>query len=402
MKAIPANGSATQNPSLAAVAARAGVSESTVSRVLQGSGLVREATRQRVEAAIAELDFRPVDPGGRRGSRRLATMADVAARAGVGVATVSRVVNGSGLVHEATRERVQSAIEELDYRPNHIARSLSRGQAMTLGVIIPFFVRPSAVERLRGAEARFTAAGYDTVLYNVSAPGQICEQFANVAGGRTDGILVVSVPPPRQLMRRLLQTTPAVLVDVRYPGLSQVYSDDVEGGALATRHLLELGHRRIAFVGDLTDDRYGFTSSAHRRAGFEETMRRQGLDVPPDYVKEGEHAREVALNLASELLSLPEPPTAIFAASDTQALGVLEAAAQSGVDVPGELSVVGFDDIEVAPYVGLTTVRQPLEYSGARGAQLLLELLAGEHPRRPVVEKLSLELVVRRTTAPPS
>ena len=109
----------------------------------------------------------------RRSARRLATISDVAARAGVGEATVSRVLNGSALVREVTRQRVLVAIEELDYRPSPIARSLSRGRAMTLGVIAPFFVRPSAVERLQGAEAAFTGAGYDTVLYNVSAPEHV-------------------------------------------------------------------------------------------------------------------------------------------------------------------------------------------------------------------------------------
>ncbi|MBJ7598044.1 MAG: substrate-binding domain-containing protein [Candidatus Dormibacteraeota bacterium] len=376
------------------------MSESTVSRVLRGSSLVAQVTRQRVQAAIAELDFQPSKDarGGR--DRRLATMSDVGARAGVGEATVSRVLNGSGLVSEGTRQRVLSAIKELDYRPNPIARSLSRGRAMTLGVIVPFFVRPSAVERLRGAEAEFTAAGYDTVLYNVGTPDQVFDQFANVAGGRADGVLVISVPPPAHHMERLVgRGTPVVLVDVRWPGLNQVYTDDVEGGALATRHLLELGHRRIAFVGDPSDNRFGFTSSAHRRAGFEAAMRATGLEVHSHYVREGEHSREGALELASELLALPDPPTAIFAASDTQAFGVLEAAVRAGVGVPHQLSVIGFDDVEMAPYLGLTTVRQPLTYSGVRGAQLLIEQAAGWYPEEPVVEKLSLELINRRTTA---
>jgi LacI family transcriptional regulator len=370
--------------------------------VLKGSHLVNEATRKRVQAAIAELHYGPDRASRARGGRRMATIADVASRAGVGEATVSRVFNGSSLVREVTRLRVQAAIEELDYRPSPIARGLSRGRAMTLGVIAPFFVRPSAVERLRGAEARFTAAGYDTVLYNISAPEQIAQQFGNVARGRTDGILLISVPPPPAALERMIGGgTPTVLVDVRYPGLTQLYTDDVEGGKLAARHLLELGHRRVAFVGDFSDNPYGFTSSAYRCAGFEQTMRRAGLPVPTDYVKEGEHGREMALRLASELLALPEPPTAIFAASDTQAFGVLEAAARAGVDVPGQLSVLGFDDIEMAAYVGLTTVRQPLEYSGARGAQLLLDLSQGWEPPEPLVEKLLLELVVRRTTAEP-
>jgi LacI family transcriptional regulator len=204
-------------------------------------------------------------------------------------------------------------------------------------------------------------------------------------------------------MDRLLASgTPVVLVDVRHPGLSQIYTDDVEGGRLATRHLLELGHRRIAFIGDLSDNPYGFTSSAHRQAGFRDVMQKAGLEVPAQYMKEGEHRRGVAVGLASELLALPEPPTAVFAASDTQAFGVLEAAVEAGIEVPSHLSVIGFDDVEVASYLGLTTVRQQLEFSGAWGAQMLLELTEGWHPAEPVIEKLSLELVERRTTAEPA
>jgi len=191
----------------------------------------------------------------------------------VAEATVSRVLNGGSLVSEVTRRRVQAAIGELSYQPSPIARSLSRGRTMALGVIAPFFVRPSAIERLRGAEAAFTMAGYDTVLYNIGTAEQIPEQFENVSRGRADGILVISVPPPRRAMERLLASgTPVVLVDVRHPGMSQVYTDDVEGGRLATQHLLELGHRRIAFVGDFSENPYGFTSSAHRCAGFQRAL----------------------------------------------------------------------------------------------------------------------------------
>jgi LacI family transcriptional regulator len=353
-----------------------------------------------VLASAEQLGYQPARSARVQGAGRYATIADVAGLAEVSQATVSRVLNGSALVREATRHRVQVAIAELDYHPSPIARGLSRGRAMTLGVIVPFFVRPSSVERLRGAEARFTAAGYDTVLYNVSTPDQIGDQFGNVVGGRTDGVLVISVPPPRTQVDRLLGSgTPVVLVDVRHPGLSHIYTDDVEGGRLAARHLLKLGHRRIAFVGDVSENRYGFTSSAYRHAGFQDVMQQEGLEVPLQYIKEGEHGRDVAIGLAAELLALPEPPTAIFAASDTQAFGVLEAAVQAGVDVPGQLSVIGFDDVDTASYLGLTTVRQQLELSGAWGAQLLLELTDGWGPRDPVVEKLSLELIERRTTA---
>jgi LacI family transcriptional regulator, galactose operon repressor len=387
---------------ISAVAIRADVSESTVFRVLKGSPLVGERTRGRVQAAISELNYRPALQTATRSIHRQATISDVAARAGVGEATVSRVLNGSTLVREVTRQRVQAAIEHLDYRPSPIARGLSRGRGMTLGVVAPFFVRPSAVERLRGAEAAFTAAGYDTVLYNISAPEQISVQFENVARGRADGVMIISVPPPSREMERLIGSgKPVVLVDVCAPGVSQVYTDDVEGGQLATRHLLELGHRRIAFVGDFSENPYGFTSSAFRCSGFRQAMEEAGYEVPAAYVKEGVHSRDAALQLALELLALPEPPTAIFAASDTQAFGVLGAAVQAGVEVPDGLSVIGFDDVEVAGYVGLSTIHQPLEDSGARGARLLLDLTEGGQVRRHILEKLPLEVVVRRTTASP-
>jgi LacI family transcriptional regulator, galactose operon repressor len=215
--------------------------------------------------------------------------------------------------------------------------------------------------------------------------------------------MIISVPPPAGAMEKLIGSLkPVVLVDVCAPGVSQVYTDDVEGGQLATRCLLELGHRRIAFVGDFSDNPYGFTSSAYRCAGYQQAMANAGFEVPAAYVKEGEHSRNAAVRLASELLALPEPPSAIFAASDTQALGVLEAAAIAGVEVPRHLSLIGFDDIEVAAYVGLSTVRQPLEYSGVRGARLLLDLTEGGQAAKPVVERLRLVVVMRRTTAPPA
>jgi LacI family transcriptional regulator len=392
-----------QRPSTPAdIAARAGVSESTVFRVLKGSALVAEATRQRIQSIMVELDYLPSEVRRRRGVRRTATIGDVAARAGVGEATVSRVLNGSEMVRQGTRERVQEVIDELHYRPSLMARGLSQGRTTTLGVIAPFFFRASAVERLRGVVAEFTAAGYDTVLYNVSTPEQVREQFENVVGGRAEGILVISVPPPRHAMERLMGSgTPLVLVDVRFAGVSHVYIDNVEGGRLATRHLLELGHRRIGFIGDFSENPFGFTSSADRCAGFRDMMGQAGLDVPPGYIREAPHSREAAALCASDLLALPGPPTAIFAGSDTQALGVLEAAARAGVDVPGQLSVIGFDDIEVAAHARLTTIRQPLEYSGARGAELLLRQNDGWRPQQPLVEEMPVELVVRGTTAAP-
>jgi DNA-binding LacI/PurR family transcriptional regulator len=178
-------------------------------------------------------------------------------------------------------------------------------------------------------------------------------------------------------------------------------ADDVAGGALATRHLLELGHERIAFVGDRPDPGFGFVSSERRREGYLAALDEVGIAAAPELQRDGSHGRLVAHRLTRELLSLDDPPTAIVAASDTQALDVLEAAQVEGFSVPGDLSVIGYDDLEVAQYVGLTTVRQALEESGRRGVERLLAAMDGSDDG-PLEEPLEQWLVERRTTAPPS
>jgi LacI family transcriptional regulator, galactose operon repressor len=333
----------------------------------------------------------------------LVTIADVAAHAGVGAGTVSRVLNNSPRVSEPTRARVLAAIDALNYRPNPLARGLSRGRCQTLGVVVPFFTHASAVERLRGVVDALDRSRYDLVLFNVESPVHRDEHLATLTRrDRADGLLIMSLPPPPHSLRRLADAeVPVVLLDARGGGVPAVVTDDVEGGRIATRHLLELGHERIAFIGDDPDNPLGFVSSVQREQGFHQVMRQAGLEVRPGYVRHGPHVRAVARQRAEELLARRDRPSAIFAASDIQALGVLEAVRAAGLDVPGDVSVVGFDDIEASDYAGLTTVRQPLYESGHRAASLLLEVLASEGPVAPVEHALEVELVVRQTTAPP-
>ena len=331
------------------------------------------------------------------------TTADVAARARVGVGTVSRVLNGSLGVRGVTHARVTRAIEELGYRPSARARALSLGRSFTIGVVVPFFTHPSAVARLRGVLEAVDATRYDVVLFNVASPAQRDEHLhALAAGDRTDGGLMISLSPRDEEVELLRRSpVPVVLVDAEHPDLPHVGADDVAGGRLATRHLIDLGHERLAFVGDAPDPAFGFVSSARRRLGYLEALVAAGLGAPPELLREGPHDRAVARALTLELLALDLPPTAVFAASDNQALGVLEAAAERGLRVPEDLSVVGFDDLDQAAWAGLTTVHQPLEESGRRGGELLLAALAG-HPPEPRQDALELELRIRRTTAPPA
>jgi LacI family transcriptional regulator len=322
------------------------------------------------------------------------TIARVAALAGVGVGTVSRVLNDSGAVSPSTRRRVEEAIDALGYEPSAAARALSTGRTMSIGVVAPFLTQPSVVERLRGVARRVADAGYRLLLLDVERPDALPDMVGSFAvNGRVDGLLVISLALPEGFHP---SSVPIVLVDRQSSVLPSVHIDDEPGGRLATEHLLELGHTRIAFVGDDEENPYGFVSSARRRHGYEAALRDAGLTPDPAFVRTAPHGRDAARAMARELLSSAAPPTAIFAASDDQALGVLEAAEAASVSVPDRLSVVGFDDLEVARYARLTTVAQPLEASGARGVDLLLEALAGGAPRS---EQLDCELIVRGTTA---
>ena len=332
------------------------------------------------------------------------TIRDVAKQAGVGIATVSRVLNDSPLVSEETRHKVLAAITALDYSPSAVARHLSRGKAMAVAVIAPFFTRRSYVERLQGIENVLSSSGYDLILYNVETVARRDECFrALPRSERLDGLLVLSLPPNDVEVERLLNVgVPAVLVDAYHPALPTVQIDDVAGARTAVRHLIDLGHTRIAYIGEYLDQNpLHFQPIGDRYTGYREALVGAGLPFRPEYHCQGKYGWREARRMAHELLDLPEPPTAVFAYSDTMAFGVLEAAQQRGLAVPGNLSVIGFDDVEVAQYFRLTTVRQPLYESGARGAELLLEGMESEDSR-PVASHhvLPTELVDRSTTGP--
>jgi DNA-binding LacI/PurR family transcriptional regulator len=337
-------------------------------------------------------------------SPRRATIADVAAASGVGVGTVSRVINGAPNVREATRFSVLKVIDQLGYRPSHLAASLSRGTARTMAILVPHLTRPSVVMRLAGALAVLDEQGYDTVVCNVDTPQQRDHHLAALTKRhRADGVMVVSLRLSRQQLESFQRAgVPLVTVGVLAPGVPQTITDDVTGGRLATEHLLSLGHRRIGFVGDTTHRMsaidLGFTASQHRLTGYRQALAAAGVDYNPALVRRGPFGPANAEALAAELLALPDRPSAIFAASDTQAMGVLTAADRRGLPVPGQLSVIGFDDIESAALLGLSTVRQPLEISGAEGARRLCALLRQERVR-PLRQQLALEVVHRASTA---
>ncbi len=331
------------------------------------------------------------------------TIYDVAKQADVGVGTVSRVLNNHPQVSPETRQRVLSVIQVLNYRPSPMAQRLSRRKTLAIGVIAVFFTRPSVVERLRGVEAVTAASEYDLIVYNVETPAKRDAIFRATADNRrVDGLLVISLTPADCDVARWREAgVPVVLVDTHHPALARIVVDDVQGGYRAAQHLIELGHRRIAFVGDPIHTAFNFTSSRDRLVGLQQALDEHGIPFRPAYHQAGEHGQDQARALTHQLLALDEPPTAIFAASDSQALGVMQAARELGRRVPEDLSVIGFDDIEISEYLNLTTLRQPLFESGYRGIEMLLrsmEQIDGE----AVCQELPVELALRGSTAPPA
>ena len=331
------------------------------------------------------------------------TIGDVARRAGVGRGTVSRVLNNRPNVDPETRARVQAVIDELDFVPSTAARRLSLGRSQTVAVVVPFLTRPSTVERLRGIESGLVAAGLDMMAMNVESAARRDAILRDIARPeRIDGLILVSIAPHEDEVGRISATgLPVILVDAHHRRLPRVVTDDVGGGRIAAQHLLDLGHRRLGFVGDVPRPGFGFASSRLRLRGVEQALRAEGIALREEDIALAEHGRAPARASAHAILARPGRPSAIVAASDTEAMGVLQAAAELGLAVPGDLSVIGYDDIEAADFLGLTTVRQPLFETGERAVRRLVDRIAGTDDG-PLREVLPVTLGERRTTGAPA
>lgn len=331
------------------------------------------------------------------------TIRDVAKKAGVGVGTVSRVLNNSPAVSPVTREKVQTAIEALQYQPNPIARRLSLGKTLTIAVIAPFFTRPAFVQRFRGIESVLFESEYDFVMYNVETEARRNFCFREVPRrDRIDGILIMSLIPTAEDAQRFHKANiPTVLLDASHNEFSRVVIDDLNGGYCATKHLIDLGHKHIGYLSDvLAESPFNYHSIFERYQGYQNALAEAGIPFRANYVSQGIVNQNIARQLTKELLMNNPEITAVFAYSDTQAIGVLQAASEMNLRVPQDLSIVGYDDIELSEYLHLSTIRQKLKQSGIQAATLLLEEI--NQPSAQPKEIISpTELIFRQTTAPP-
>lgn len=331
------------------------------------------------------------------------TIGDVASLAGVSIKTVSRVFNNEPNVATATRAMVQTAINALGYSPNHSARSLAARESLTLGLLYDN-PSPNYIHQIqRGALQSCQEAGYDLLLHPCQfGSADISGEIINLhRQGRFDGVILT---PPISDMRSVLDALVEAHVPVvaiapaeARPDIVQVMTDDERTCIAMTRALHALGHRRIGFIAGHPDHR----AVGLRLKGYRSALRDLDLPMREDYIVQGYNSFESGEVAGAALLALPQPPTAIFAANDDMAAGVMRIAHKFGVSVPANLSVVGFDDIPLATQVwpALSTVRQPIEAMAAKAVQLLVARLRGEQDI-PVTVLIRSELVLRETTSP--
>jgi LacI family transcriptional regulator len=316
----------------------------------------------------------------------MTTIQELAARTGVSVATVSRALNGSPEVSEATRERILNLAHELDYTPSAAARTLVSRRSHVVGVILetgpghPDLLHPFFQEVLVGLKQGAGAKGYDLLLFASDEPGNGfggTHSYLRRAGHHgVDGVVVMGFDDSNAEMRKLTDSgLPCIAIDADLKGerTGYVMSQNREGAAQAVRHLYELGHERIATITGPTSTRPG----ADRLAGYREELERLGLPVREEYVLEGDFYDESGYRATQQLLQLDEPPTGLFAASDLMAAGAVRAAHDLVVAVPEELAIVGFDDTALAALIQppLTTVRQNMKAIGEAAAEALGEMI---------------------------
>ncbi len=328
----------------------------------------------------------------------MTTIREVAERSGVSITTVSHVVNNTRFVSEDVRKRVEDAIRETSYQPNALARSLRRGKTHTIGLILPDSGNPFFAEIGRAVEGEAFARGYSVIFCNTeSSPVREDFYLEVLAKKRVDGIILVSGGLPKQAYIQVHdQQTPLVVVDRDSSDLAidAVLTDNLGGGLLATRHLIGLGHTRIACLTGPSS----VSPSAQRVNGYRQALLEAGLTYDENLVRRGDYLAATGWTNGRELLRMPDRPTAIFACNDMMAIGVLRAAAEVGLNVPSDLALVGFDDIELAAYSNppLTTIAQDKQKIAEISVNMLVEKIGSQeiNGRR---EFLQPTLVVRKS-----
>ncbi len=332
------------------------------------------------------------------------TIEDVAQRAGVSTATVSRALRGLPHVSASTRSEVARIALEMGYVASKSASNLASGRTRTVGVVTPHIAKWFFAQAIEAVEQELRQRGYDVLLVVLpSTSGEGRPVFdPDVLRQRVDAVAVLTVPltgSELDALRRLRM--PVVFVGGSVSGLMSVRIDDLAVGRLATEHLISLGHSSIAHIGGDPDEPHNFSAPVDRRAGWASALRAAGLVPDPALDVAGFFSVEGGQAAMEKLLTLADPPTAVFAGSDEMAFGALAALRQAGLEVPDDVSVIGVDDHELAGLMDLTTIRQPVTEQGRTAGGLVLAALGPSSPTGHRAEHvlLPVELVRRGSTA---
>lgn len=331
----------------------------------------------------------------------MATIKDVAREASVSVATVSRVFNGAAVVREETAQRIRDAAASLRYAPHGGARSLITNRTSTLGVLLPDLYGEFFSELIHGIDLTARREGYH-ILVSRSWEGRAeVEEALRAMRGRVDGVLVMSPDIDADSLLKIPASLPVVLLcsPARGPDVDSVIIENFSGAREMVRHLTSLGHRRIAIIRGAA----GNYDAGERLRGYRSALKEAGLTWDRDLERSGDFTEAGGYAATLELLALASRPTAIFAANDSMAIGVLSALRESGVRVPGDMAVGGFDDIPLARYMDppLSSVRVAISDIGAKAVEVLLHGITHKTTHQPRRERVSTELVIRRSTGAP-
>lgn len=329
------------------------------------------------------------------------TIYDIAKEADVGIGTVSRVFNNHPSVAHETRSRVLEVATRLNYRPHPYARGLARNRTNSILAVIPFFTTFFFLEILQGVQSKLAALDCDLILYGVNHPDQVASSLRqNALRSRVDGILFFSMTMPEEFALQYLQhRTPVIVVDSYHKSFDSLTVDNQEGAFHATMHLIKLGHKRIGLLNANIES----APARERSKGFQNALTGAGLAIDPELVKNSNSptldgfTRDAGYELMKQFLSLKgRMPTAIVVASDIQAVGALAAINEAGLKCPNDVALIGFDDIELASHLELTTMRQPMYEMGALAADILADRL--KNPKEKVSQtKFVPKLIVRKT-----
>jgi LacI family transcriptional regulator len=328
-----------------------------------------------------------------------ATIYDVARDAGVGISTVSRVLNDSPNVNPETRERVQASIEKLQFYPNANARGLTSSKTTTIGIMVPFFMRYFFMDILLGIGDELINHGYDMLLFNVDELSRKNQIIKRIIGERKiSGLISISLPIEDEEFKELqMAKIPLVLLDSHHEHANSIYMDNVEGAYKGVSHLITQGHTNIGMINGSLDTPFMSRVAKDRLSGYKKALRDAGIEYDRELVKSGDWHKFGGYEAAEWLLSLPKPPTAFFCASDIMALGALEKVKKRGIRIPEDFGIVGYDDMEFAQYAGLSSLRQPLDILGEMGTKILLGAIAENKYKKQCI-RVEAELIARESS----